>query len=489
VGNPSENRNLTLRQKPYTAAVRGVISYGAYIPYHRLDRAEIAGLLGGSPGKGQRAVASYDEDTTSMGVEAARFALRTAPPTASPEALWFATSEPAYLDKTNATTLHAALRLDGSCAAMDMGGAIRSGLGALKVACESRPTTLVISSDVRTGLAGGSDEAGGGDAAAAFLIGDDRAGPVIAEFLGAASATDEFTERWRQPGDRRSRTWEERFGEVMYGPVGEEAWNAGLKAAELTAEQVDRVVVAGFHARAAGRVAAKVSGGREVLVDSLAATVGNPATAQAGLLLASALDGLAPGQVVGVLGLADGADVLFFRATDAIASFTPARPVATQVANGGRVPYGKFLSWRGMLQVEPPNRPEPFRPSSSASHRKEPWKFGFVGTRDRETGTVHLPPSRVAIRTGTLDTMEPAPMADVPATIVTYTVDRLIYSPSPPVVFAVVDFDGGGRLPCELTDVDPSQVAIGDRVEMTFRRLFTAGGISNYFWKARPIRG
>ena len=70
----------------------------------------------------------------------------------------------------------------------------------------------------------------------------------------------------------------------------------------------------------------------------------------------------------------------------------------------------------------------------------------------------------------------------------TYTVDRLAYSASPPVVFAVVDFDGGGRLPVELTDVDAADVAIGGRVEMTFRRLFTADGIHNYFWKARPVR-
>ena len=82
----------------------------------------------------------------------------------------------------------------------------------------------------------------------------------------------------------------------------------------------------------------------------------------------------------------------------------------------------------------------------------------------------------------------PAPMADVQGTIVTFTVDRLAFSPSPPVVFAVVDFDGGGRLPVELTDVDAGSVAIGDRVEMTFRRLFTVDGIHNYFWKARPVR-
>ena len=36
---------------------------------------------------------------------------------------------------------------------------------------------------------------------------------------------------------------------------------------------------------------------------------------------------------------------------------------------------------------------------------------------------------------------------------------------------------------------DAEDVAIGGRVEMTFRRLFTAGGVHNYFWKARPLRG
>ena len=74
-------------------------------------------------------------------------------------------------------------------------------------------------------------------------------------------------------------------------------------------------------------------------------------------------------------------------------------------------------------------------------------------------------------------------------TVVTFTLDRLSYSQNPPVIFAVVDFDGGGRLPIELTDVDAKDVAIGDRVEMTFRRLSTADGVHNYFWKGRPVRG
>ena len=44
-------------------------------------------------------------------------------------------------------------------------------------------------------------------------------------------------------------------------------------------------------------------------------------------------------------------------------------------------------------------------------------------------------------------------------TVATFTVDRLAFSLSPPVVGAVVDFDGGGRFRCEMTDVDPGRRA------------------------------
>ena len=59
---------------------------------------------------------------------------------------------------------------------------------------------------------------------------------------------------------------------------------------------------------------------------------------------------------------------------------------------------------------------------------------------------------------------------------------------APPIGAAVIDFEGGGRFQCEMTAVDPKAVKIGDRVEMTFRKLITANGVHNYFWKARPER-
>lgn len=468
--------------------MRGIISYGAHVPYRRLDRAEITRFFGSGGGKGTRAVASYDEDTTSMGVEAARVALRSVPEV-QPTALLFSTTSPAYVDKTNATTIHAALRLDSDVPAFDANGAVRSAIGAWRTALASGGPTLVVSSDTRTGLPTSADEADGGDGAAAFVFGDDSGAPVIAELITAQSVTDEFTDRWREPGSDRSKLWEERFGEVVYLSAGNQAWNAALKDAQLEAGQVDRIAVVGTHSRAMRVFSSKLGVASEALVDNLAATVGNTGSAYPGMVLASVLDQAEPGQVIAVIVLADGAEVLLFRVTDAIKSFRSARPVATQVANGGPLAYGKFLTWKGTATVEPPRRPEPARTSSSAAHRRADWKYGFVGSRDNTTGIVHLPPQRIGINGGQLDDMSPAPMADVEGTVVTFTVDRLAYSPSPPIVFAVVDFDGGGRMPVELTDCDPDGVEIGSRVEMTFRRLFTADGISNYFWKARPVRG
>jgi 3-hydroxy-3-methylglutaryl CoA synthase/uncharacterized OB-fold protein len=472
--------------------MRGILSYGAYLPHRRLDRTAIAAVAGTGGGKGTRTVASYDEDTTTLAVEAARRALRPVGDAEAvrPGALWFSTVTPAYVDKTNATAIHAALRLDDDVVAADFGGAVRSGIAALRAALAGGPTALVATADIRTGLPGSADEAAGGDAAAALLIGDDSpAAPVLAELIGSGTATDEFLDRWRTPGEPRSKQWEEKFGENRYVALGATALRAALADAGIDADRVDALIVAGTHGRA-NTAAAKRSGiAADKVVDDRSAAIGNPGAAQAGVVLADVLDRATPGQVIVLLSLADGADALVFRTTDAIAAHTPHRPVADQVAAGAPVAYGKFLAWRGFLTPEPPRRPEPARPSATAAARSEDWKFAFVGSKDRTTGAIHLPPARVSMEGGAIDDMEPVPMADVGGTIVTYTIDKLVYSPSPPVVFAIVDFDGGGRAPVELTDVDPADVRIGGRVEMTFRRLFTSDGIHNYFWKARPVGG
>src|SRR5438445_39431 len=284
--------------------MRGILSAAAYLPRGRLDRSSIAPFVGTGGGRGTRTVASYDEDTTTMAVEAGRLALHSTSPAVRPEALWFATVAPAYLDKTNATAVHAALRLDHDVTALDV------------------------------------------------------------------------------------------------------------------------VLVTSTHARAARSLASRLGTAKEALADDLSAMVGNTGAAHPALLLTRALESATPGQVIALVVLADGADVLLFRATKAISSWRPARTVDAQVKAGTEVPYGKFLAWRGMLPVEPPRRPYPQRVSASAAGRREDWKFAFVGRRDPETGEPQLPPLPGGV--------EPVPMADVEGTIVTFTVDRIAYSPSPP---------------------------------------------------------
>jgi uncharacterized OB-fold protein len=334
----------------------------------------------------------------------------------------------------------------------------------------------VILSDVRTGLPGGADESGGGDGAVAFLFGDED---VIAERIGGAAATSEFLDRWRIPGEPASRQWEERFGEVAYVPLAQAALTDALKKAGLT--EVDHLIVTGVHPRAARRLGATV--------DDLTAEIGNTGTAHRGIVLADVLDRAEPGQTIAVLTLADGADCSILRTTDAIASYERKTTVREQIEAGNTgLDYPTFLTWRGQLHREPPRRPDPTAPSAPPSFRREHWKFGFEGSRCENCGTRHLPPARVCVKCQAVDQMAPERLADVPATIATFTIDRLAFSLSPPTVVAVVDFDGGGRFQCELTDVDPAQVKIGNRVEMTFRKIFTSAGVHNYFWKAKPMK-
>ena len=201
---------------------------------------------------------------------------------ARPGAVWFSTVTPAYVDKTNATAIHAALRLPGDVIAADFGGAVRSGVAALRSALAGGPTTLLVSADVRTGLPGSADEAAGGDAGAALLVGDDADGEVIAEVLGAGSATDEFLDRWRTPGDARSKQWEEKFGETRYVPLAVAAFRAALADAGIESDQVDHLVVASTHARAAKAALRKLGVDGAKVADDLAGTVGNPGAAQPG---------------------------------------------------------------------------------------------------------------------------------------------------------------------------------------------------------------
>src|SRR6201987_6040174 len=135
--------------------VAGIVGYSAYLPAYRLQRGEIAAAVGSSA-RGARCVAA------ALPVVRGR--------ESAVGSVWFATTDPVYADKTNATAVHAALELQPGIVAADLGATLRSGTVALLIA--ARAGGLAVLADRRGGPAGGADEREGADAAAAFLFGE-----------------------------------------------------------------------------------------------------------------------------------------------------------------------------------------------------------------------------------------------------------------------------------------------------------------------------
>src|SRR2546425_2225445 len=459
----------------------GIVRYGSYVPYFRLQRAAMGA------GKGERAVASFDEDSVSMAVEAGRDALRGG---VAIDAVLFATASPAYAEKLNAATIQAALDLPETVASLELGGSTRMGLAGLLVgldmAAAGRPA-LVCASDVVVGLPGGLRESQGGDAAVAFVTGPEA--KAIARPLGRASTTMEILDVWRLPEERFPKQWEERFTADTMAPAITDTARRALQAAGVEPSTLATVILDGTNPRSMAGLPKALGLRPEQVADPLLATVGRAGVAHAGLLLARALDQAKPGDRILVVCEADGADALVLEVTGAIKDTAPRRKVDRGIASRRKdLPYNTYLKWRGILPFEPPRRPDRERPAAPPMRRHERWKLAFVGSRCTKCQAGHLPPQRVCVKCGAVDQMRDERFADTSCRVATYTLDHLAYSLQPPVVAAFVDYEGGGRFSSELTDVDPKDVAIGNHLEMTFRRLFTAQGVHNYFWKARPGR-
>jgi 3-hydroxy-3-methylglutaryl CoA synthase/uncharacterized OB-fold protein len=467
----------------------GIVSYGSYVPYRRLKRSAIAQVLGVPGGKGERSVASFDEDSVSMAVEAARDALRA---TRSPrvQTLLFATTSPPYGEKLNAAIVGAGAALPLEIRAADLTGSTRAGLGALLQAADAvrggAKHALAVASDARLGAPEGKAEQQNGDGAVAFVLGSDD---VLLEIEATASATREFLDTWRAPGEAFAHTWEERFALTQaYGPLLGKVIQSVLAQAKVAPKDLAKVVLDCANPRAADEAARGMKLDPAQLADPLALTVGQTGAAHPALMLAALLPGAKPGDRILVAQAADGADAILFRVTDAATKYAQARSVGRMIESKGDVSYGSYLKWREILPTEPPRRPDPERPGAPPMMRAAAWKYALIGSRCKACGAPQLPPQRVCAKCKAFDQMEPYPFADKTARIATYALDRLAYSLNPPTVNVVLDFEGGGRFLCEMTDCEPDKVAIGDEVEMTFRRLYSADGVHNYFWKARPKR-
>jgi hydroxymethylglutaryl-CoA synthase len=450
----------------------GLLDVSSYLPACVLALDDVGRVLGQGGGRGSRRVANYDEDTTTMGVEAAR--LLTPQSLAAARSLWFASTAPAYGIKTNAAAIHAALGFDAGVGAYDAGGSLRSGLGAVRSAWIDGGVAVL--SDMWSGMPGSDDERNGGDAAVACAFGDDE--NAIARIDSWTSFTMELQERWAAPGADSFQSWDDRFGAEAIAEV------APAVAAALASVAPSALVVSSANPRAAAALASLAAGAYVPALDG----VGFAGVADVGLKLIAALVRATAGQRIALLVAGDGLEMIVLTVTDRIGEWQARRSAdAADVRPDVAVQYGNYLTWRGRLNRQLPRRPEPQQPAAPPSHRNVGWKFGLVASRCAACGTVHTPPEMRCRGCGSNERQESLPLRDTGATVVTFTVDNLAYTPAPPLILAVVDFGNGARSSFEVADTAAGGIAIGDKVEMVFRRITSVGGVHNYFWKVRPV--
>ena len=475
----------------------GILAFGAYIPFRRLQRsAAYAANAWFAPGlkgaaKGERATASWDEDPITMAVEAARDLLGESD-RSRVAALSLASTTLPFADRLNAGVVKEALNLSDAVFASDQTGSQRCATSALIGALNGSPPHLGLASDLRNARPASEAELSQGDAAAAILVGQ---GDVIARLIGSHSVTVDFVDHVRSQGQDFDYTWESRWiREEGHTKLLGGALKDALKKLGMTGADIDAAVIP-ITVRGVPESLAKLAGIRpEAVADTLSAQVGDTGAAHPLLLLAAALEKAKPGQKILVAGFGQGADILVFETTEALARQPKRLGVAGHLARAQKTDnYMRFLFHRGLLDLERGMRAEMDQKQPGTTlYRNRKAVLGLVGGRCSKTGTVQFPKSDIGVNPNdrTQGTQEDYPLADRRAKIVTYTADSLSYSPDPPVYYGGIDFEGGGRLVAEFADCSAEDIEVGREMRMVFRikaedelRDFT-----KYFWKAAPVR-
>jgi 3-hydroxy-3-methylglutaryl CoA synthase/uncharacterized OB-fold protein len=472
----------------------GIVSYGAYIPFYRLSRAEIARAWGGGATPGERSVANYDEDSLTMAVAAARDCLGGID-RASIGGLYFASTTAPYKEKQSAALIAAVLGLAPETATMDFGGSLRCGTNALRAALDavmsgSARNVLVLAADTRLGYPAGPAEMNFGDGAAALLVGRDE---TIAELVHFDTMYHEIQDVWRSDRDTYVRSAEERFSmDEGYAGVMAKVLPAMLERHRLTPADITRVAITAPNLRQLRAVAKKLAVDDKIQpLEALHSECGDTGCAQSLMALVTALERAGSGERILLGSYGNGCDMAILEVTERIGSLGIRRGVQGHLASKTSMRnYNHFLRLRELLLTQPPARPpaEIRTPSPAAQRREVPWELRLTGTKCRRCGTPQYPPQRVCVECQAKDETEPYDFVDVPAKVFSFSHDYVMETIDPPVTVTFVDFEGGGRLMCDMTDRDPAAVQVGMPLEMTFRRLYYVGGIYNYWWKCRPPR-
>ena len=290
----------------------GIISFGAYVPFWRLSKSMIAQKL-----KGERPVASFDEDSITMAVAAGAECLKGID-RQTIDGLFFASTTSPYKEKLAAITVATALDLPKDIMVADFANSLRAGTMAVRSALDavksgSARRVLVIAADCRVGEPQSVWERNCGDGAGAILIGDS---PMIANMGSVYSACDEILDVWRSDEDRFIRSSEGRFiAEEGYLRLTGEAISGLMQKYDLKKEEFTGLVLAIPDNRRPPELAKKLGFDVKRVQDSLLDQIGDSGCAYSIMLLNAALEEAKTGDKILWTSYGNGSDAFILTTT------------------------------------------------------------------------------------------------------------------------------------------------------------------------------
>lgn len=469
----------------------GITSYGAYVPLFRLDRQVIGG-------RGEKAIHSYDEDSVTMAAAAVLDCLNG---TSSEvvDGLYFATTTSPYREHLGATTIAMATDLKRNIHTAEFGNSLRAGTAALKSALNavkagSAKSVMAVASDIRLGTPGTGLEMNLGDGAGAILIGDEN---VAVTVDASYSVYDEIMDVWRNDKDIFVRSWEDRFAiERGYLPTMVEAVSGLMQNNGYKPSDFAKVIFYTPDARRAADLARRLGfDAKTQLQNPLFDVMGNTGAAFPLMLLIAALEEAKPGDRLLLASYGNGSDAFALQVTDQIEKIKANRLGMKGHLASKRVitDYLKYLRWRQIVPME--KTAGPIASYSAVAAKRETDRYISIhGSKCKACGYVQYPPQRICTKCHAKDQMEPYSFLGKKGKIITYNMDYFTPSVETPTVTTEVDFEGGGRIQCYMTEADSDQIKAGLTVEMSFRRypmwedISLREGAYIYFWKSRPLR-
>jgi 3-hydroxy-3-methylglutaryl CoA synthase len=469
----------------------GIVSYGAHIPFYRLSRDEIAKAMGRPSMGGEKAVASYDEDSMTMAVSAARECVKGIDKEKI-DALFFASTTPPYREKQCASVVAMAVDLRADVSVADFANSLRAGTNALRAAIDavnskSARLVLVTATDCRLGGAGSELEQIFGAGAAAILVGSED---VAAEIEGSFTYSDEFMDQWRMEEDSIVRSWETRFvRQEGYTRIMQEGVSQLMNKYGLKPEDFTKVALYGPDPRGHRDLVRLLGFDPKTQVqDPLFDGVGNTGCAFAPMIFVAALEASKAGDRILLANYGDGCDVFSFKVSDGISKIRDRRAINYYLTQKAMLPnYAAYQRIRHLItsEVTPHPKDDMFVPVLWRSRAEI---ISLHGSKCRNCGELQFPKQRICAYCGSKDNFEDVGFSDKKGSVFTYTIDSMAPSVNPPTVRCVVDFEGGGRMVCVMADCEPDKVAIDMPVEMIFRKLLDVenAGLHSYFWKCKP---